>query len=297
MINGKHLSVLDEQTVHSAVLDTLHRHAMSLEQPIVADISDHPVEAAFRIEVAPDGSSRVLEHPSPWLGSDQPSALGTDIGQVKSPDEEEPAAVAPRQANSGGAPPTGATQTISSVRLLPDRAVPPVPVPDYLASAILHINELLETGHLSQALVTAGALREKLTEDAGAEHPDALETRSLEAYIAYLLGDHRNAIVLTLAVARIRCRQQDPSAIDDATRATAIWQKLSDVQAIAAHGSELLGMWHGLASRAQLTTWHAVMTQYIEQRLRENADGLSSATWRDYPVHEGRQRMTAWGSQ
>ncbi|MFF2519441.1 hypothetical protein [Streptomyces sp. NPDC058086] len=280
MINGKRLRVADEQTVHSAVLDTLHQHAMSLEQPVVADISDHPIEAAFRIQVAPDGSSCILERSTPWPGSDASSDIDTDIGHVKNAAGEGSPASAPWGANSGEGPATGAAHTISPVRLLPGRAVPPVPVPDHLASSLRHINELLDAGYPNQALVSATALREELTQDAGAEHPDALEARSLEAFIAYLQGDHRNAIVLTLAVARIRCQQQDPSAIVDVTRATAIWQKLSDVRAIATHGSELLRMWHRLASQTQFTTWHAVLTQYIEQRLHENVEQTSSATWR-----------------
>ncbi|MEV0185801.1 hypothetical protein AB0I54_42030 [Streptomyces sp. NPDC050625] len=281
VINGKHLRVTDEQSVHSAVLDTLHQSALSLKQSVVADITDHPIEAAFRIEVAPDGSSRVLERSTPWPVSDASSDLDSGVGDVKDTVGEESAASAARGEITRKDAGTGTTRTISPVRLLPGRVVPPVPIPDHLASSIRHINELLEAGYLNQARVSATALREELTRDAGAEHPDALEARSLEAFITYLQGDHRNAVVLTLAVARIRCQQQDPSAIDDATRATAIWQKLSDVHAVATHGSELLRMWHRLAARMQLTTWHAVLTQYIEQRLHENEEKPSYATWRD----------------
>jgi hypothetical protein len=136
-------------------------------------------------------------------------------------------------------------------------------LPSEFADQIGRINALAAAGRLDEAFSEATALRESLTSAAGAEDPHALEARAMEAYLAHLRGDHREAVVLALAVARIRCRTRDGRAPADVERAAASWQKLDDDRAAVVHGRELLHMWDRLHSRGQLTPGHLDLAEQV----------------------------------
>ncbi|WP_329529477.1 hypothetical protein [Streptomyces sp. NBC_01462] len=120
---------------------------------------------------------------------------------------------------------------------------------------------------MDEAYALATVLRESLTEQAGAEHPEALEARAVEAYIAHLCGDHREAVVLALAVARIRCSAGDPRAPEEVARAAAAWHRLDDERAAVAHGCELLHMWYQLERRGLLSPTHAGLAAAVRRRV------------------------------
>ncbi|MFF4753341.1 hypothetical protein ACWD5R_32755 [Streptomyces sp. NPDC002514] len=63
-IDGVPVQAVRGQSVDEAVLDTLHRHALERNSPVVAAISDPAAEHVTFVEVAPDGSSRLEEEPA-----------------------------------------------------------------------------------------------------------------------------------------------------------------------------------------------------------------------------------------
>ncbi|MFJ5036181.1 hypothetical protein ACIQB5_51535 [Streptomyces sp. NPDC088560] len=156
----------------------------------------------------------------------------------------------------------------------------PIPLPTPSGGVdewIRHINELAAAGRLEHAYRLAGSLRERLAEEVGADHTDAVESRALEAYLAYLCQDHRSAMVLTLGVARIRLRQRDPSAVEDVVRATAVWQRLCDTGAVLCHGKELVALWDHLTANAALPGDQGRLAPYVAGRLRD-VERSSTAT-------------------
>ncbi|MEU9517103.1 hypothetical protein [Streptomyces sp. NPDC048224] len=123
---------------------------------------------------------------------------------------------------------------------------------------------------LHAAFVLASALREHLTLRRGAEDELSLEARAIEAYLAYLRGDHMLSTVLALTVARIRCRTDLNRAAPDVARATAAWQRLWDEGQVATRGQELLHMWERLSSAGLLREpAHQAMAQAVRSRLEQ----------------------------
>ncbi|MFG2307466.1 hypothetical protein ACGFS9_02070 [Streptomyces sp. NPDC048566] len=139
--------------------------------------------------------------------------------------------------------------------------------PDPLTERIGRINQLAAAGLLDEAYDDATELRESLTASMGAEHPHAVEARAVEAYLAHLRGDHREAIVLALAVARIRCRARDGRAPAEVARAAAAWQQLDDDRAVVAHGRELLHMWTTLERNGLLPPGYAALVGQVRRQV------------------------------
>jgi hypothetical protein len=146
------------------------------------------------------------------------------------------------------------------------------PLPRELADRVAHINALARRGRLEEASAEVTALREELTRTAGTEHPDALEARAMEAYLAYLRGDHREATVLALSVARILCGAGAPQAPAAVARAAAAWQRLEDDRAAEIHGRELLHMWGRLRGGGRLSP----ADEHLAHRVRAHVEALSS---------------------
>ncbi len=139
-----------------------------------------------------------------------------------------------------------------------------------VAERIGRINAEAAAGRLDEAYADATTLRESLAETVGADHPHAVEARALEAYLAHLCGDHREATVLALGVARIRCVNGDERAPSDVARAAAAWQHIEDDRAAAVHGTELLHMWDTLRDLGTLTAGQAELAE----RTREQVEAL-----------------------
>ncbi|MFD7996483.1 hypothetical protein [Streptomyces mexicanus] len=314
-IDGEPLVPPPGQSVHEVVLDHLHRYAVERGGPVEATVAERPGQGHFVLQVAPDGSSRLLE-PSLVAGSEhvpdptpepehvpgpgptpEPEPVPEfDLGPESVPGPghaSEPGHESAPDSGTGPEPgtapepppgpgPVGATAIAAAVARAaaaaraatsaPARAavhapVPAVAVPAELAERIGHVSALASAGRLDEAYDLASELRRRLTEEAGADAPHAVEARALEAYIAHLRGDHREAVVLALAVARIRCGAGDRRAPEDVARAAAAWQWLDDERAIVVHGQELLHMWEQLSLRGPLSTSHAALAGRIRRRV------------------------------
>ncbi|MET8216507.1 hypothetical protein [Streptomyces hirsutus] len=377
------------ESVHEAVLDHLQRYAEQYGTPVQATVTEGPGDAHFTLEVAPDGSSRVLapEEPEEPKESEEPEVLevpegpadpevsegstdpevsegSTDPEVSESPEasggpresaapedsedlevSEAPApvphpvagsaiaaAVARARATAAGdaansparisipaqatapelelvpgqesameweaerspSPPLSPSPAPSPSPALepePEPASGPPPEPTRrttrgvteelsapvaavdlspeLIERITRINALAAVGRLDEALDDATALREAMTAEVGAEHPDALEARAMEAYLAHLRGDHREATVLALSVARILCGAGDPQAPAAVARAAAAWQRLDDDRAAEIHGNELLHMWGRLHSAGRLSPADEHLAHQVRVQLED----------------------------
>jgi hypothetical protein len=277
-INGDPLVPAPGQSVHEAVLDRLHRYAEESGAAVDATVGDGPGTAHFVLRVLPDGSSHVLAHETGEAPEPEPAF---EPEPEPSPDVAPPPTVT-ASATSATASATSATATASATsaiatavararataatRTAAQEFVPAVGLPPAgLSEQIGRINALGIAGRLDEAFARATALRESLTGSVGAEHPHAVEARSVEAYLAYLRGDHREAVVLALAVARIRCGAGDERAATDVARAAAAWQQLDDSRTAVAHGRELLHMWGVLSRRGPLPPGHVELAEQVHR--------------------------------
>ncbi|MFF7952101.1 hypothetical protein [Streptomyces griseorubiginosus] len=289
-INGDPLVPAPGQSVHEAVLDALHRYAEESGAAVDATVGDGPGTAHFVLRVLPDGSSHVLASGSGEAPEPEPrSAAEPEPDPASEPSADAPASptvTAGPATPDSGSPSTSTSVSTSAIAGAIARAratavtgaavrepapvatvrepVPGIDVPPAaLSEQVRRINELGVAGRLDEAFVRATALRERLTGSVGAEHPHALEARALEAYLAHLRGDHREAVVLALAVARIRCRDRDERAPMDVARAAAAWQQLDDSRAAVTHGRELLHMWDVLSRQGALPPGHTEIADMV----------------------------------
>ncbi|MFD8734583.1 tetratricopeptide repeat protein [Streptomyces sp. NPDC059618] len=237
--------------------------------------------------VTPTGPE--LTHPATVTGP-EPTHLVTPTGPepispvtATGPDPTPPApAVVPSTVVVPAPSPEGASAVATAVARarataaaraeMPDPAAVAAPtvttaLPADLAERIAGVNALAADGRLDEAFAEASALRESLTDALGAEHPYAVEARAVEAYLAHLRGDHREAIVLALAVARIRCGARDGRAPAEVARAAAAWQQLDDDRAVVAHGRELLNMWAVLDRNGLLPPGYAALVGQVRRQV------------------------------
>ncbi|MFJ6464636.1 hypothetical protein ACIQM0_27010 [Streptomyces sp. NPDC091387] len=261
-IDGDPLVPAPDQSVHEVVLDQLHRYAHERDAAVEAMVHDSPGGTAFVLRVLPDGSSNVLapeETPAAEPAPEpEPAGAGATTGALATAIARARAAAA-----AGATAVTGADAAPHAV---------PVDLPAELTEPVLRIRALADAGLLDEALAEATALRERLTSSMGAGHPNALEARSVEAYLAHLSGAHREAIVLALAVARIRCGAGHSQAPLEVARAAAAWKQLDDDRAIVSHGHELIHMWRALEGRSLLSSHD---TELAEQ-VRRHVDTLAA---------------------
>ncbi|MEU1106301.1 hypothetical protein ABZ408_35900 [Streptomyces tibetensis] len=258
-INGELLVVEEGGSVHEAVLDRLQRHAQERAATVEATVNDGLAGAHFVLQVAPDGSSRLVD------AADRTEA--TDQAPAPPPPAPAPAPVSAVAAAVARARAAAAARPAPAPPPQPSRPLPPE-----LVDRVAHINALTATGRIEEASAAVTALREALTRSAGTEHPDALEARAMEAYLAHLRGDHREATVLALSVARILCGAGDPGAPAAIARAAAAWQRLEDVRAAVVHGGELLHMWDRLRGGGRL----APADERLARRVRAQVESLSA---------------------
>ncbi|MFJ4821042.1 hypothetical protein [Streptomyces sp. NPDC088801] len=308
-INGELLAVGQDRSVHEAVLDRLQQYAQERAAAVEATVDEGPGGAHFVLQVAPDGSSRLVdpteraesadhaqEPPPPGPAASAVAPVSVDSGPAASAVapvsvDSGPAASAVAPVSAAPAPaPASAVATAVATAVARARAAataPPAPVPSAapapppppsrplpreLADRVAHINALARRGRLEEASAEVTALREELTRTAGTEHPDALEARAMEAYLAYLREDHREATVLALSVARILCGAGAPQAPAAVARAAAAWQRLEDDRAAEIHGRELLHMWGRLRGGGRLSP----ADEHLAHRVRDHVEALSS---------------------
>ncbi|WP_018544812.1 hypothetical protein [Streptomyces sp. LaPpAH-108] len=126
-IDGEAVLPREGESVDDAVLDALHRHARESGAPVTAAVRDPSAGYVAHVEVAPDGSSRLLGQEEERLegkGAETPTGEGSADGA--GPMEAGDAGAAPADS---AAPPGTAPGPGSAVRAeKPDPA--PAPVPD-----------------------------------------------------------------------------------------------------------------------------------------------------------------------
>ncbi|MFJ6655732.1 hypothetical protein ACIQNG_05115 [Streptomyces sp. NPDC091377] len=301
-IDGEPVVAAPGKSVHEAVLDTLQWYAQERGSAVEATVNQGSGLDDFTLQVSPDGSSRLLDsgegpdpEPEPGpeadLDTDTDADVGadtdTDTDTATDPDpapepEPEPApGPGPDLATSAAASAlaTAVGRARDAARTPSPRTAAPEPAPTTepdrpakFSERIDRVNELASEERLEEALAAATALRENLTLSLGAEDPHVLEARSLEAYVAHLCGEHREALVLALGVARTRCTTGDLRAPGDVARAAAYWQQLDDDRAAVVHGRELLHMWAMLNAHGLLTPRH----REIAARVRKRVDSLAA---------------------
>ncbi|MEV5646417.1 hypothetical protein AB0L67_41185 [Streptomyces flaveolus] len=88
-IDGIPVQALSGQSLDEAVLDTLHQHACERNSPVTAAISDPAIKHVTFVEVAPDGSSRLVEQ-SAELSPAAPSPAEAAEDAVGSAEPYEP---------------------------------------------------------------------------------------------------------------------------------------------------------------------------------------------------------------
>ncbi|WP_051742157.1 hypothetical protein [Streptomyces xylophagus] len=275
-INGDPLVPAPGQSVHEAVLDQLHRYAEESGAAVDATVGDGPGTAHFVLRVLPDGSSHVLAYESGEAPEPEPRSASQPEPEPAfepAPDVAPPPPVTPppaaASATSAIATAVARARATAATRTAAQELVPAVGLPPGgLSEQIGRINALGIAGRLDEAFARATALRESLTGSVGAEHPHAVEARAVEAYLAYLRGDHREAVVLALAVARIRCGAGDERAPTDVARAAAAWQQLDDSRVAVAHGRELLHMWGMLNRRGPLPPGHTELAEQVHRYVK-----------------------------
>ncbi|MEY7978265.1 hypothetical protein AB8O53_18330, partial [Streptomyces pilosus] len=63
-IDGQPVPVAEGEALDAAILDALHAHAGRRNTTVTASISDPSADYVALVEVAPDGSSRLVEQPA-----------------------------------------------------------------------------------------------------------------------------------------------------------------------------------------------------------------------------------------
>ncbi|MFI6347468.1 hypothetical protein [Streptomyces sp. NPDC050560] len=245
---------------HTADTDTLRTHAPVSHTPAAEPTSVHlPVlGAAPATTTAPAGSEPAPEETdSPESGAAGPRT--------------QPSRAA---ATAFSAIATAVVRAASAARAaVPDTPAPAdTGIPAELAQRVGHINALAAEDRRDEAFAHATVLRKSLTLSAGMDHPHTVEARALEAYLAHLAGDHHEATVLALSVARTRCVAGDARAHAEVARATAAWQWLEDEKAALTHGHELLNMWERLDLRQPLSPDE----EELAYQVRRDVDALSA---------------------
>ncbi|MER6672761.1 hypothetical protein [Streptomyces sp. NPDC000983] len=270
-IDGNPLVPEPGQSVHEAVLDRLQQYAEERAAAVEATVNEGYGAAHFVLQVHPDGSSRVLDPEDP--AEETPEEISEQAPVTHLPEQPEPEASAPRPEDPAPAPVSAIATAVSRATARATALAPLVrsDLPAEHAERIDRINALATRGSLDEAYAEAGALRENLTGALGADHPHALEARSMEAYLAHLRGDHREATVLALGVARIRCGAGDGQAPAEVARAAAAWQRIDDDRAAFVHGRELLHMWSQLNLRGLLPPADAALVGQV----RRHVDALA----------------------
>lgn len=285
-LEGEPVPVPEGQLVHIAVLDMLQGFAEAQAAPVEAAVTDQRAGYAVRIQVDPDGSSRLVGHdedeqlaygagpdhaayaatahatspvaPAPQAPPGRPDGL-SGAGQAVPHDlpgvrPERPAAQQGPQAASG---PAGPTTVLSR---------------EELDEALAFINEAIAAGELERAGVLTSRLREHTAYSQGAEHPYTLRTHEIESHLAYLRGDQQSATAISLSVARIRQRQGDPAARENLTRAASTWWLLSDARATLNYGSELMTLWTQLVSSGNGGAGDEEMLDRVRERMKTVAN-------------------------
>ncbi|MFD7502285.1 hypothetical protein [Streptomyces sp. NPDC059850] len=273
MIAGAPVAVPRGEPVHGVVLDALHHHALTRGTPVEAAIDDRQEGSVTHIEVAPDGSSRMLRDAE---------------YQEQPPSEPGPASGPPPSAAPPSDPPAAGPAwdlEPSAAELQRAEVDTPLSVPNQLADLVSPVTQALRSGSLERAAALSFRLRAHTMRVFGANHPYTLEARSLEAYTAHQRGDYGTAMTTCLELARIRHQLGDPHASEELARAAAAWWLIDDPLPAIDHGKALAAVWSELTEQRGRTGREAELIGHVNRRLRKLA--VMTAASEPGPVSAG----------
>ncbi|MFE2513886.1 tetratricopeptide repeat protein [Streptomyces mirabilis] len=119
----------------------------------------------------------------------------------------------------------------------------------FLVEPVARINEAVKMGRIEEATGMAERVGADASRSLGPEHPEVLRLRELTSYIAYLAGDPLRAFHLSLDLARVRRRHQDPeAAYGNVQSAAAAWRAVRDPVQGLNLGQDLITLWTELVA-------------------------------------------------
>ena len=293
VVDGQPLPVPEGESVHGAVLDLMHRHAQARGGPVEAVILDRQRDDVTVVEIAPDGSSRIVLHeeldatagvqPRPAVarspadaapdgprpGTGLPAVPESEVLRPRVPGPAVPDSPAPDSATAGVRPADTAHPADEGT---PDAEA----VPDELGELVAVVCRSVDTGAVERAAALAFRLREHTTRAFGPEHRHTLQAHALEAFVAHRGGNPLLATSMCLELARIRHRQGDPGAREELTRATAAWLRADDVPSAVEHGRTLLALWSAWTDDGGSKVADATLPRLVNRRMRALAEGAGT---------------------
>lgn len=268
VLNGRRIVPQTGEAAHTAVLDLIQQHAKEQGQAVEATVLNRAEGYTTRIQVGPDGASRLVSQAAAELPATlpPPPTHAPLIGGVGGTQAERTEQVWDNGvARQGGAEHKSPDPEAQS------------PVPAELATAITLIGQTVAIGDLAEASRLASLLRTQVTQSHGPEHPYTLEALGLEAYVAHLLGDQRRSTAIHLHVAGIRHRQGDHRVREELSRAVTTWQLIEDTSQAVDLGEELDTMLTRLAAVGDADPDVAAMLDLVERHLhRITASAVNS---------------------
>ncbi len=116
-IDGRPVPVAEGEALDAAILDALHAHADRHNATVTASISDPSADYVALVEVAPDGSSRLVEQPAEDAPASPPPPPASSSSAVRpgGPDGVGPGSGGPgRDGGPGGSAASGASAASSA---------------------------------------------------------------------------------------------------------------------------------------------------------------------------------------
>ena len=242
-----------------------------------ARASDAPVPDA-RVSDAPAPDVRASDVRAPDVRvAPEPRPLPTASAV---PDPESLPVSAPEPA-----PPRGFDAVAESV--LDDDAQPqPGAAADVspFAGPMARVHDAVRAGRTAEAAELVGWTVAEAAALLGADHPDVLRMRELDAYIAYLAGEPERAFALALDVAWAYRRTGNPEASYSSLQGAATaWRAVRDPALGQELGRNLLGLWSDLVAEGVPTAEEAEELESARARMDRlaaraaRADGATGA--------------------
>jgi hypothetical protein len=154
----------------------------------------------------------------------------------------------------------------------------------FLVEPVVRINEAVKMGRIEEAAGMAERVVADASRSLGPEHPEVLRLRELTSYIAYLAGDPLRSFHLSLDLARIRERHQDPeAAYGNVQSAAAAWRAVRDPVQGLNLGQDLITLWSELVADGGPAADDLEQLESAHNRMTRLADRARSRSLADNP--------------
>lgn len=154
----------------------------------------------------------------------------------------------------------------------------------FLVEPVARINEAVKMGRIEEATGMAERVGADAARSLGPEHPEVLRLRELTSYIAYLAGDPLRAFHLSLDLARVRRRHQDPeAAYGNVQSAAAAWRAVRDPLQGLNLGQDLITLWTELVADGGPAADDLEQLESARTRMTRLADRARARSLADNP--------------